>query len=198
MQHEFEFTHSEDRVIAGVDEVGRGPLAGDVVAAAVILDPAKPISGLNDSKKLSERQRLDYFAQIQDKALGISIARASVAEIDECNILRASLLAMERATRGLPIQPEFVYVDGNQLPKWRYPSEAIVKGDERVAEIAAASIVAKVTRDAEMVALEQDFPGYGFAKHKGYPTSAHLKALEILGPCVLHRRTFAPVANLLK
>ena len=181
MQHEFEFTHSEDRVIAGVDEVGRGPLAG-----------------LNDSKKLSERQRLDYFAQIQDKALGISIARASVAEIDECNILRASLLAMERAARGLPIQPEFVYVDGNQLPKWRYPSEAIVKGDERVAEIAAASIVAKVTRDAEMVALEQDFPGYGFAKHKGYPTSAHLKALEILGPCVLHRRTFAPVANLLK
>ena len=198
MQHEFEFTHSHDRVIAGVDEVGRGPLAGDVVAAAVILDPAKPISGLNDSKKLSERQRLDYFAQIQDKALGISIARASVAEIDECNILRASLLAMERATRGLPIQPEFVYVDGNQLPKWRYPSEAIVKGDERVAEMAAASIVAKVTRDAEMVALEQDFPGYGFAKHKGYPTSAHLKALEILGPCVLHRRTFAPVANLLK
>ena len=121
-----------------------------------------------------------------------------MAEIDECNILRASLLAMERAVRGLPIQPEFVYVDGNQLPKWRYPSEAIVKGDERVAEIAAASIVAKVTRDAEMVALEQDFPGYGFAKHKGYPTSAHLKALEILGPCVLHRRTFAPVANLLK
>ena len=169
MQHEFEFTHSEDRVIAGVDEVGRGPLAGDVVAAAVILDPAKPISGLNDSKKLSERQRLDYFAQIQDKALGISIARASVAEIDECNILRASLLAMERAARGLPIQPEFVYVDGNQLPKWRYPSEAIVKGDESVAEIAAASIIAKVTRDAEMVALEQDFPGYGFAKHKGYP-----------------------------
>ena len=198
MQHEFEFTHSEARVIAGVDEVGRGPLAGDVVAAAVILDPAKPISGLNDSKKLSERQRLDYFAEIQDKALGISIARASVAEIDECNILRASLLAMERAARGLPIQPEFVYVDGNQLPKWHYPSEAIVKGDERVAEIAAASIVAKVTRDAEMVALEQDFPGYGFAKHKGYPTSAHLKALEILGPCVLHRRTFAPVANLLK
>ena len=198
MQREFEFIHSHDRVIAGVDEVGRGPLAGDVVAAAVILDPAKPISGLNDSKKLSERQRLDYFAQLHDKALGISIARASVAEIDECNILRASLLAMERAARGLPIQPEFVYVDGNQLPKWRYPSEAIVKGDERVAEIAAASIVAKVTRDAEMVALEQDFPGYGFAKHKGYPTSAHLKALEILGPCVLHRRTFAPVANLLK
>ena len=121
-----------------------------------------------------------------------------MAEIDECNILRASLLAMERAARGLPIQPEFVYVDGNHLPKRRYPSAEIVKGDERVAEIAAASIVAKDTRDAEMVALEQDFPGYGFAKHKGYPTSAHLKALEILGPCVLHRRTFAPVANLLK
>ena len=198
MQREFEYTHSGDRLIAGVDEVGRGPLAGDVVAAAVILDPAKPISGLNDSKKLSEKQRLDCFAQIQDKALGISIARASVAEIDKSNILRASLLAMERAVRGLSIQPDFVYVDGNQLPEWSYSSQAVVKGDGRVSEIAAASIVAKVTRDEEMVVLEQDFPGYGFAKHKGYPTSAHLEALENLGPCVLHRRTFAPVANLLK
>ncbi|MED5411157.1 MAG: ribonuclease HII [Pseudomonadota bacterium] len=198
MLREFEYAHSGDRVIAGVDEVGRGPLAGDVVAAAVILDPAKPIAGLNDSKKLSEKQRLDCFAQIQDKALGISIARASVAEIDKSNILRASLLAMERAVRCLSIQPDFVYVDGNQLPEWSYSSQAVVKGDARVNEIAAASIVAKVTRDEEMVALEQDFPGYGFAKHKGYPTSAHLEALENLGPCVLHRRTFAPVANLLK
>ena len=198
MRREFEYTYSGDRVIAGVDEVGRGPLAGDVVAAAVILDPAKPISGLNDSKKLSEKQRLDCFAQIQDKALGISIARASVAEIDKSNILRASLLAMERAVRCLSIQPDFVYVDGNQLPEWSYSSQAVVKGDARVNEISAASIVAKVTRDEEMVALEQDFPGYGFAKHKGYPTSAHLEALENLGPCVLHRRTFAPVANLLK
>ena len=198
MLREFEYAHSGDRVIAGVDEVGRGPLAGDVVAAAVILDPAKPIAGLNDSKKLSEKQRLDCFAQIQDKALFISIARASVAEIDKSNILRASLLAMERAVRCLSIQPDFVYVDGNQLPEWSYSSQAVVKGDARVNEIAAASIVAKVTRDEEMVALEQDFPGYGFAKHKGYPTSAHLEALENLGPCVLHRRTFAPVANLLK
>ena len=198
MRREFEYTYSGDRVIAGVDEVGRGPLAGDVVAAAVILDPAKPISGLNDSKKLSEKQRLDCFAQIRDKALGISIARASVAEIDKSNILRASLLAMERAVRCLSVQPDFVYVDGNQLPEWSYSSQAVVKGDEQVSEIAAASIVAKVTRDEEMVALEQDFPGYGFAKHKGYPTSAHLEALENLGPCVLHRRTFAPVANLLK
>ena len=198
MLREFEYAHSGYRVIAGVDEVGRGPLAGDVVAAAVILDPAKPIAGLNDSKKLSEKQRLDCFAQIQDKALGISIARASVAEIDKSNILRASLLAMERAVRCLSIQPDFVYVDGNQLPEWSYSSQAVVKGDARVNEIAAASIVAKVTRDEEMVALEQDFPGYGFAKHKGYPTSAHLEALENLGPCVLHRRTFAPVANLLK
>ena len=198
MRREFEYTYSGDRVIAGVDEVGRGPLAGDVVAAAVILDPAKPIAGLNDSKKLSEKQRLDCFAQIQDKALGISIARASVAEIDKSNILRASLLAMERAVRCLSVQPDFVYVDGNQLPEWSYSSQAVVKGDEQVSEIAAASIVAKVTRDEEMVALEQDFPGYGFAKHKGYPTSAHLEALENLGPCVLHRRTFAPVANLLK
>ena len=198
MLREFEYAHSGDRVIAGVDEVGRGPLAGDVVAAAVILDPAKPIAGLNDSKKLSEKQRLDCFAQIQDKALGISIARASVAEIDKSNILRASLLAMERAVRCLSIQPDFVYVDGNQLPEWSYSSQAVVKGDARVNEIAAASIVAKVTRDEEMVALEQDFPGYGFAKHKGYPTSAHLEALENLGPCVLHRRTFEPVANLLK
>ena len=198
MLREFEYAHSGDRVIAGVDEVGRGPLAGDVVAAAVILDPAKPIAGLNDSKKLSEKQRLDCFAQIQDKALGISIARASVAEIDKSNILRASLLAMERAVRCLSIHPDFVYVDGNKLPKWDYSSQSVVKGDELVSEIAAASIVAKVTRDEEMVALEQDFPGYGFAKHKGYPTSAHLEALENLGPCVLHRRTFAPVANLLK
>ncbi len=198
MLREFEYAHSGDRVIAGVDEVGRGPLAGDVVAAAVILDPAKPIAGLNDSKKLSEKQRLDCFAQIQDKALGISIARASVAEIDKSNILRASLLAMERAVRCLSVQPDFVYVDGNQLPEWSYSSQAVVKGDARVNEISAASIVAKVTRDEEMVALEQDFPGYGFAKHKGYPTSAHLEALENLGPCVLHRRTFAPVANLLK
>ncbi len=198
MQNEFEFQIDHERVIAGVDEVGRGPLAGDVVAAAVILDPKIPIPGLNDSKKLSEKQRLHCFALIKECALGISVARASVEEIDASNILRASLLAMARAVQGLSTQPEFVYVDGNQLPKWHYSSQAVVKGDSRVAEIAAASIIAKVTRDREMVAFEESYPGYGFARHKGYPTNAHLEALRSLGPCVLHRRSFAPVANLLK
>lgn len=198
MQSEFEFKLEQQRVIAGVDEVGRGPLAGDVVAAAVVLDPENPIDGLNDSKKLTEKQRLACFAQITAKARCLCVARASVEEIDELNILQASLIAMERAVHGLEIQPEFVYVDGNQLPKWQYSAQAVVKGDSRVAEIAAASIVAKVTRDSEMVALEESYPGYGFAKHKGYPTSAHLAALKELGPCVLHRRSFTPVAEFFK
>ncbi|MDD9891131.1 MAG: ribonuclease HII, partial [Gammaproteobacteria bacterium] len=128
----------------------------------------------------------------------LCVARASVEEIDRVNILQASLIAMERAVQGLEIQPEFVYVDGNQLPKWRYSAQAVVKGDSRLAEIAAASIVAKVTRDTEMIALEKSYPGYGFAQHKGYPTTAHLAALKELGPCVLHRRSFAPVAEFFK
>lgn len=178
---------------AGVDEVGRGPLAGDVVTAAVILDPARPIAGLNDSKKLSEKRRDQLFDEIQARALSFCIARASIAEIDQINILQASLLAMKRAVEGLPVQPEHVWVDGNKLPRWSYPAEAVVKGDARVQAIAAASILAKVTRDREMEALDAVYPGYGFAGHKGYPTAAHLAALDKLGPCAIHRRSYGPV-----
>lgn len=178
---------------AGVDEVGRGPLAGDVVAAAVILDPAKPIVGLADSKKLSEKRREALFLEIQEKALAFSIARASVAEIDKINILQASLLAMTRAVEGLSIQPEHVWVDGNKIPKWRYPAEAIIKGDSRVQAISAASILAKVTRDRELVTLHEQYPDYGFADHKGYPTAVHLAALEKHGITPHHRQSFGPV-----
>lgn len=180
-------------LLAGVDEVGRGPLAGDVVTAAVILDPARPIAGLNDSKQLSEKKRLRLFDEIQDKALAFAIARCSVAEIDQHNILQASLLAMKKAVEALQPQPEYVLVDGNKLPRWHYPAEAVVKGDSRHPAISAASILAKVTRDREMEAFEQRYPGYGFAAHKGYPTRAHLDALESLGPCAIHRKSFAPV-----
>lgn len=178
---------------AGVDEVGRGPLAGDVVAAAVILDPQQPIDGLNDSKKLTEKQREKLFDEIRLKAKSFCIARASVAEIDRLNILQASLLAMHRAVQGLHIQPEHVWVDGNKIPRWSYPSEAVVKGDSRVAAISAASILAKVTRDRELVAFEAIYPGYGFAGHKGYPTKVHMEALARLGVTPIHRRSFAPV-----
>lgn len=178
---------------AGCDEVGRGPLAGDVVAAAVILDPAKPILGLDDSKKLTEKKREQLFEQIQANAKSWSIARASVAEIDSLNILQASLLAMTRAVSGLHIEPEHVLVDGNKLPKWKYSAEAVVKGDSRVAAISAASILAKVTRDREMIALDQLYPGYGFADHKGYPTKVHMDALARLGITPIHRLSYAPV-----
>ncbi len=178
---------------AGCDEVGRGPLAGDVVAAAVILDPAHPILGLDDSKKLTEKKRELLFDEIQAKAKSWCIARASVAEIDSLNILHASLLAMNRAVQGLHIEPEHVLVDGNKLPKWKYPAEAVVKGDSRVAAISAASILAKVTRDREMVELDKLYPGYGLAGHKGYPTKVHMDALERLGVTPIHRRSFAPV-----
>jgi len=178
---------------AGVDEVGRGPLCGDVVTAAVILDPAKPIAGLKDSKKLTEKRREALFVEIQEKALSYCIARASVAEIDEINILQASLLAMHRAVAGLSIQPEYVLVDGNKVPKWPYRAEAVVKGDSRVPAIAAASILAKVTRDREMVALDSQYPGYGIAGHKGYPTKVHMEALQRLGVTPIHRRSYAPV-----
>lgn len=178
---------------AGCDEVGRGPLAGDVVAAAVILDPAKIISGLDDSKKLTEKKRELLFDEIQEKAVSWCIARASVAEIDSLNILQASLLAMTRAVQGLHIEPEHVLVDGNKLPKWKYTAEAVVKGDSRVAAISASSILAKVTRDREMIQLDKVYPGYGFADHKGYPTKVHMEALERLGITSIHRQSYAPV-----
>tara|TARA_R110001583_G_scaffold12207_2_gene54220 strand:- start:762 stop:1361 length:600 start_codon:yes stop_codon:yes gene_type:complete len=178
---------------AGVDEVGRGPLCGDVVTAAVILDPENPIAGLNDSKKLTEKRREALFDEIQQKALSFCVARASVAEIDDINILQASLLAMHRAVAGLSIQPEYVLVDGNKVPKWPYKAEAVVKGDSRVPAIAAASILAKVTRDREMVALDSVYPGYGIAGHKGYPTKVHMEALQRLGVTPIHRRSYAPV-----
>lgn len=180
-------------LFAGCDEVGRGPLAGDVVAAAVILDPQNPIEGLNDSKKLTEKKRELLFDEIKLKALSWCIARASVAEIDKMNILQASLLAMTRAVQGLHIQPEHVLVDGNKLPKWRYPAEAVVKGDSRVAAISAASILAKVLRDREMVELDKQYPGYGLADHKGYPTKSHMDALDKLGITPIHRTSYAPV-----
>lgn len=185
------------QLIAGVDEVGRGPLAGDVVAAAVILDPARPIEGLNDSKKLSHKKREQLFVTIQQQARSWCIARASVAEIDQLNILQASLLAMRRAVEGLCTEPHHVLVDGNKLPKWRYSSEAIIQGDGSVAEISAASILAKVVRDREMIELDRAYPGYGLAQHKGYPTKVHLACLQQLGPCPIHRSSFAPVKSLL-
>ena len=183
--------------LAGVDEVGRGPLAGDVVAAAVVLDPLRPIPGLKDSKKLSAKRREELSVLIKERALAWSVARSSVAEIDQINILQASLLAMRRAVEALVLVPDFVLVDGNRLPQWSFASQAVVKGDDRVAAIAAASIVAKVQRDSELVSLEAQYPGYGFARHKGYPTAAHLAALRELGVTPVHRRSFAPVKNLL-
>ncbi len=183
--------------LAGVDEVGRGPLAGDVVAAAVVLAPDRPIAGLRDSKRLTETRRIELADEIRASAAAWCIARASVAEIDQLNILQASLLAMRRAVEGLDPQPGAVLVDGNRLPRWSYLAEAVVKGDDRVPAIAAASILAKVQRDAELVALEQEYPGYGFARHKGYPTAVHLEALQRLGVTDVHRRSFAPVKKLL-
>lgn len=182
---------------AGVDEVGRGPLAGDVVAAAVILDPARPVEGLRDSKKLSSKRREVLAQEIRHAALAWSVARASVQEIDSINILQASLLAMHRAVQALDPQPDYVLVDGNRLPRWDYPSQPVVKGDDRVQAIAAASILAKVQRDRELVELDQQYPGYGFAAHKGYPTAAHIKALQTLGVTPVHRRSFGPVRDLL-
>ncbi len=183
--------------LAGVDEVGRGPLAGEVVAAAVMLDPQRPIEGLRDSKKLSASRREELAQLIRERALAWSIASASVAEIDELNILQASLLAMHRAVMALDPQPEYVLVDGNRLPHWSYASQPVVRGDDRVPAIAAASILAKVHRDGIMIALESQYPGYGFASHKGYPTPAHLQALQNLGVTPLHRRSFAPVKKML-
>ncbi|TEW51585.1 ribonuclease HII [Psychromonas algicola] len=183
--------------IAGVDEVGRGPLVGDVVTAAVILDPNNPIDGLTDSKKLSEKKLALLFDQINEKALAVSIGRCSPEEIDGLNILHATMLAMQRAVQGLPIQPNFVFIDGNRCPDLKMPSEAIVKGDLRVAEISAASIIAKVTRDREMVELDIRYPQYGFAKHKGYPTKAHFEAIQEYGVTAEYRKSFKPVKAIL-
>jgi len=184
--------------LCGVDEVGRGPLAGDVVAAAVILDPLQPIEGLMDSKKLSEKKRNNLYQEICAKALDYSIARAGVPEIDELNIFHASLLAMQRAVNGLKIVPQMVLVDGKFCPDIPYPKQAIVKGDALVEAISAASILAKVVRDREMQAFEETYPGYGFAKHKGYPTKQHIQALNSLGICPIHRLSFKPVQKLLE
>ncbi len=191
------FIYPQATCIAGVDEVGRGPLVGDVVTAAVILDPAKPIIGLADSKKLSEKRRLALYDEIKDKALSWSLGRAEPAEIDRLNILHATMLAMQRAVAGLSLTPDFVLIDGNRCPALPMASQAVVKGDSLVAEISAASIIAKVTRDREMAELDLLFPEYGFAQHKGYPTVLHLERLAKHGATVHHRRSFAPVRNAL-
>ncbi len=180
-------------IIAGVDEVGRGPLAGPVVTAAVILDPENPIEGLNDSKKLTQKKREKLVLEIKEKAIAWSIGRAEVEEIDNINILQATMLAMQRAVAALPKKPTLVLVDGNRTPEFHIPAEAIIKGDGKIAEISAASIVAKVTRDLEMCEMDNVYPGYGFSSHKGYGTSHHLAAIEILGVCPIHRKSFAPV-----
>lgn len=184
--------------IVGVDEVGRGPLAGAVVAAAVILDPNKSIDGLNDSKKLTEKRREQLEPIIQQQALAWALGRAEVEEIDDINILQATLLAMKRAVEGLNIQPTHALVDGNQAPNLACSVTTIIKGDQSEPAIAAASILAKVARDREMQAMDELYPGYGFAKHKGYPTKAHQQALMALGPCRIHRLSFKPVQLAMK
>lgn len=183
-------------VCAGVDEAGRGPLAGPVVSAAVILDPARPIEGLADSKELSPARREALAEQIRERALAWSLGRAEVDEIDRLNILRASLLAMARAVAALAVQPTLVLVDGNQVPTVSCEVRAIVRGDATVPQISAASIIAKVARDQEMQELDRHYPGYGFAVHKGYPTKQHLAALRALGISAVHRRSFGPVRQL--
>lgn len=184
-------------LVAGLDEVGRGPLAGAVVAAAVILDPDRLIPGLADSKKLSEKKREALFPLICEHSLAWAIGRAEVEEIDQLNILQASLLAMQRASEALSIQPQLALVDGNKLPKLNYPARAIIGGDATEPAISAASIIAKVVRDREMTELALIYPGYGFEIHKGYPTKAHLQALQTRGPSPIHRLSFAPVRKLL-
>ncbi|MFO2463857.1 ribonuclease HII [Pseudomonas sp. 15FMM2] len=190
---DFSLVADTHELVAGVDEVGRGPLCGAVVTAAVILDPNRPILGLNDSKKLTEARREKLFDEICEKALSWHIARAEVEEIDQLNILHATMLAMQRAVEGLHIVPKLAMIDGNRCPKLSMPAEAVVKGDSKVPAIAAASILAKVSRDREMAAFELIYPGYGIGGHKGYPTPVHLEALSRLGPTPIHRRSFAPV-----
>ena len=182
-----------EELVAGVDEVGRGPLCGAVVTAAVILDPRRPILGLNDSKKLTEARRELLYDEICEKALAWCIARAEVEEIDRLNILHATMLAMQRAVQGLSITPKLALIDGNRCPQLDVPSAPVIQGDAKVPAIAAASILAKVSRDREMSAFELIYPGYGMGGHKGYPTAVHLEALARLGPTPIHRRSFAPV-----
>lgn len=182
-----------EELVAGVDEVGRGPLCGAVVTAAVILDPRRPILGLNDSKKLTEARRELLYEEICEKALAWCIARAEVEEIDRLNILHATMLAMQRAVQGLSVTPRLALIDGNRCPQLHVPSAPVIQGDAKVPAIAAASILAKVSRDREMSAFELIYPGYGMGGHKGYPTPVHLEALARLGPTPIHRRSFAPV-----
>jgi len=179
--------------VAGIDEVGRGPLAGPVTAAAVVLDPSRPVIGLRDSKRLTERRREELAAEIRETALGWSVAHCSVTEIDELNILQASMLAMQRAVSQLALAPELALIDGNRAPALACRSETIIKGDDRVLAISAASVLAKVTRDALMVQLGQIYPEYGFEAHKGYGTALHRRKLKELGVTPEHRTTFAPV-----
>lgn len=186
---------SEPSLIAGVDEAGRGPLAGPVLAAAVILDPHRPILGLKDSKQLLPKEREKLFINIRKYALAWSVARATVEEIDKLNILQATLVAMHRAVMRLKLIPRVVLVDGNQCPQWSYETQTIIDGDVTEPAISAASIVAKVLRDRIMVMLDKKYPQYGFAQHKGYATPQHLAALKQYGPQMIHRQTFAPVAN---
>lgn len=185
-------------LVCGVDEAGRGPLAGPVVAAAVILDPANPVTGLNDSKKLSAKRREVLAVEIRAKALAWAVAEASVEEIDEINILQASLLAMQRAVELLKIQPTYALIDGNRCPTLSCPAEAIIGGDGKVASIAAASILAKTMRDAGMMLLHAEYPMYGFDRHMGYPTALHIAALQEHGATLVHRRSYGPVARLIR
>lgn len=192
-----DFVYPVAYCIAGVDEVGRGPLVGDVVTAAVILDPENPIQGLDDSKKLSEKKRNLLVDEIKQHALSWAIGRATPEEIDTLNILHATMLAMQRAVAGLSISPDYVLVDGNRSPKFAVPSQAVIKGDGRVAEISAASILAKVARDQEMIELDKLYPDYGFAAHKGYPTKLHLEKIQELGVLDNYRKSFKPVAKVI-
>lgn len=182
-------------LVCGVDEAGRGPLAGPVVAAAVILDPARPIPGLNDSKKLSEKKRAALAPLIRERALAWAVAEASVEEIDRLNILHATMLAMQRAVAALAVRPESALIDGNRCPPLDIPAEAVVQGDGKIASIAAASILAKTVRDAGMLELHERYPQYGFDRHMGYPTAAHCAALAEYGTSPVHRRSFGPVAR---
>lgn len=180
-------------LLAGVDEAGRGPLVGNVVAAAVILDPDRPVAGLADSKKLTAKRRESLAVRIRDSAIAWSVVSIDAEQIDRINILQATLLAMKQAVEQLAVPPRHVFVDGNRCPDITIPATAVVKGDARVPEISAASILAKVERDAQMLVLHDSYPQYGFDKHKGYPTKAHFEALAEHGPCPEHRRSYAPV-----
>lgn len=193
-----EAEEAELKLVAGVDEAGRGPLAGSVVAAAVILNPANLPEGLRDSKKLSAAKREQLAGEITQRALCYALAEATVDEIDQMNIFHASLLAMQRAVSALRLSPDFVYVDGKHCPDWNYSSRAVIRGDDRILAIAAASILAKVTRDRRLLALHEVYPQYGFDRHKGYPTAGHLNALQQHGVTPVHRRSYAPVRRLLE